>query len=91
MNCKKDTFDPNKKNPPKQLPCKTHSNSKKSNRSEVVDLEGKEFYVHELVAKAFIPNPDNLPYVEHIDGDRLNNCAVNLRWTAIKPEGYKPL
>ena len=48
----------------------------------------KTFFVHELVAKTFVPNPDNLPYVEHIDGDRLNNCASNLRWTAIMPEGY---
>ena len=48
----------------------------------------KTFFVHELVAKAFVPNPDNLPYVEHIDGDLLNNCASNLRWTAIMPKGY---
>lgn len=45
-------------------------------------------YVHELVAKAFVPNPDNLPYVEHIDGNRSNNNADNLRWTSIRPDGY---
>ncbi len=48
----------------------------------------ESFYMHELVAKASVPNPDNLPYIEHIDGDRLNNQASNLRWTAIMPEGY---
>lgn len=41
-------------------------------------------YIRELVATAFIPNPDNLPYIIHKDGD-LQNCeASNLEWSATK-------
>lgn len=36
--------------------------------------------VHRLVAEAFIPNPDNYTDIDHIDGNRQNNVASNLRW-----------
>ena len=38
--------------------------------------------IHRLVAEAFLPNPDNLPCVHHIDGDRLNNRLDNLEWVS---------
>ena len=47
-----------------------------------VTLSKKSFRVHILVAQAFLPNPNNLEQVDHIDGDKNNNSVVNLRWVS---------
>lgn len=45
-----------------------------------VRVNGKSYYTHRLIAETFCPNPNNFPIVNHIDENKLNNCASNLEW-----------
>ncbi len=55
-------------------------------RMVVLTLNHRKHYinVHRLIAKMFVPNPMNLPEVNHIDGDKLNNSANNLEWVSTR-------
>ena len=44
------------------------------------DGKEKKYMIHSLVAEAYIPNPNNLPQVDHIDNDKTHNYVNNLQW-----------
>lgn len=54
--------------------------SRQTNGYRTVGVGGKVYKVHRLVADCFIPNPNNLPEIDHIDRVRFNNVISNLRW-----------
>ena len=69
------------------------------NGYQMVDLQkdSKRHHklIHRLVGQAFIPNPENLPCIDHIDGCRDHNCIDNLRWCSRKQnsnyDNHKPM
>ena len=60
--------------------------SRENNKYETVQLcsknqKAKNFSIHRLVAKAFLPNPNNLKEVNHKDENKMNNNLDNLEWS----------
>ena len=48
------------------------------------DDKGKHYLIHRLIMIHFIPNPDNLPCVDHINRNSQDNRIENLRWSSIR-------
>ena len=65
----------------------------KGNGYYYVDLwennKGKKMQLHRIIAEAFIPNPENKPTVDHVDGDRKNNRIDNLRWATYSEQNSR--
>jgi hypothetical protein len=52
----------------------------KSGYNYIIHRSKTKHYIHRLVAQTFLPNPDNKPHINHIDGDKANNTLSNLEW-----------
>ncbi|MGM1427934.1 NUMOD4 motif-containing HNH endonuclease [Sphingobacterium lactis] len=65
----------------KQKIIKTHDNGNGYKYFSVsINSKKTNTYVHRAIANAFLPNPFNLGYVNHIDGNKSNNSIANLEW-----------
>lgn len=56
-----------------------------------VSINGKKVLLHRLLAETFIPNPENKPEIDHIDGNPTNNKLDNLRWATHKENLNNPI
>lgn len=48
-------------------------------------------YIHKLLADAFLPNPENKPYIDHINTIKTDNSLSNLRWVTAKENSNNPI
>ena len=68
---------------------KTQADNKGYHRVRVtIERDKMSFKVHREVARAFIDNPNNLPQVNHKDGNKNNNAADNLEWVTNKDNAH---
>lgn len=72
----------NTKKNKRQVPLILKGRECEGERLQVCLQEGKNFFIHRLVAEAYLPNPENKREVDHIDGNTKNNCVENLRWAS---------
>lgn len=70
----------NRSNHKEERILKLNTNSKYYLVNLCKNTKRKTLLIHRLVAKAFIDNPNNLPQINHINGNKLDNRAVNLEW-----------
>ena len=56
-----------------------------------IDGISKEYFIHRLVAQAFIPNPYNKPCIDHINTNKTDNRAENLKWCTHKENANNPI
>ena len=64
--------------------CRILKPVKDTNGYSVVSLgKHNRKLIHRLVAEAFIPNPENKPHINHIDGNKTNNFLENLEWATV--------
>lgn len=76
----------------KGKPKKVFHNSKGYLRTTLSkNNKGKHYSVHRLVAEAFIPNPNNLPCIDHINTIRDDNRVENLRWCTAEENMANPI
>ncbi len=76
-------------NEPKILKPFVCGNSGNNKGYEYVSIGDKDYKVSVLVAKAFIPNPENKPVVDHINEDKHCNLVSNLQWLTQSENLYK--
>lgn len=79
----RDRYDLSKRTEPRKLNVRytKHGYGRVYMRRESTNKR-EDVYIHRIVAELFIPNPNNLPEVNHLDNNRGNNKAINLEWVS---------